>query len=72
MAALEAEGIPARSYFFPLHRMHYLRGTRGDEDLPVTESVASGTIALPFHGGLNEDQIDQVVLVLDRAVASVH
>ena len=32
--------------------------------LPVTESVAARTLALPFHGNLRVEEIDRVVDVL--------
>ena len=43
--------------------MPYIREGLGDHEpeLPVTESVATRTIALPFHNNLSEAQVDQVV-----------
>ena len=69
MAAMEEQGIPVRGYFEPVHRFPYVRERLGDAtiDLPVTDSIASRTMALPFHNGLTEEQIDKVVHSLRRA-----
>ncbi len=37
--------------------------------LPVTEDIARRTVALPFHGGMTEAQVERVVDSLTRAVA---
>lgn len=73
MRALKKEGIPSRGYFSPIHLQPYIRerfGYRGGE-LPVTESVARRTIALPFHTNLTLEEIELVVEALDRALSSV-
>lgn len=70
MRSLEEEGIPCRGYFSPIHLQPYIRerfGTREGE-LPVTESVACRTIALPFHNHLTETEVDLVVGALENAV----
>jgi len=69
--ALEADGIPSRAYFEPLHLQPYIReryGT-GEGMLPVTEAVAARTLALPFHNRLTSDQVDRVVEALGRALS---
>jgi dTDP-4-amino-4,6-dideoxygalactose transaminase len=43
-------------------------GYRGGE-LPVTEAVATTTLALPFHGHLTDDQIDYIGTALSGAIA---
>ena len=73
MRALEAQGIPSRAYFSPVHLQPYVRarfGFRGGE-LPVTESVARRTLALPFHGRLTEGEVEQVIQALQRAIDQV-
>ena len=63
MAAMEARGIPVRGYFPPVHLQPYvgeLDGT-GPGALPVTESIARRTVALPFHNRLTESEVDRVV-----------
>lgn len=69
MAALEAEGIPTRAYFRPVHTMPYVRKAAGSAAcrLPVTESVAARTVALPFHAAMDEDDVERVVGAVRRA-----
>lgn len=59
---LEAGGVPARAYFSPVHLQKYIRERPGSEvpPLPVTESVAARTLALPFHNDLTPAQLDHV------------
>lgn len=68
--AMEAQGVPARAYFPPMHLQPYVRerlGT-GPGMLPVTEALACRTLALPFHNHLSEAEIERVVECLERAV----
>jgi perosamine synthetase len=68
--AMEAQGVPARAYFPPMHLQPYVRerlGT-GPGMLPVTEALARRTLALPFHNHLSEAEIEWVVECLERAV----
>lgn len=70
MKSLETQGIPCRGYFSPVHLQPYIRehfGTREGE-LPITESVARRTIALPFHNNLQPEEVDCVVDALQKAV----
>jgi len=68
--AMEAEGIPARGYFAPIHTQPYIRELFGDlrGTLPVTEAMARRTLALPFHNSLGEDEIDRVLATLKRSI----
>lgn len=70
MKQLDAQGIPSRAYFTPLHMQPYIRERFGDMHgmLPVTESIASRTLALPFHNNLTRDQAERVVEALTAAV----
>lgn len=65
---MEAEGVPARGYFAPIHTQPYIRELFGDLQgtLPVTEAIAKRTLALPFHTSLGPDEIDHVLAVLKR------
>lgn len=70
MKVMQNEGIPTRGYFSPMHLQPYIReefGYRGGE-LPVTESVARRTIALPFHNNLTPAEVELVVDVLKHAI----
>jgi dTDP-4-amino-4,6-dideoxygalactose transaminase len=63
-AALHADGIDTRRYFWPpVHRQGaYENETR--VNLPVTDAVASRVLSLPLFGGLSGDDVDQVVEVV--------
>lgn len=66
---LEATGVPARAYFSPVHLQKYIRDrVVVSEQLPVTESAAKRTLALPFHQQLTPAQLDHVVNSLRKAV----
>jgi perosamine synthetase len=70
MQAMETQGIPSRAYFSPVHLQPFVRRKWGckEGDLPVTESIARRTVALPFFNNLTEHQVDLVVCALDKAV----
>lgn len=73
MQAMMEEGIPTRAYFSPVHLQGYIRELFGTHEgmLPITESVAGRTMALPFHSNLSEDEVDEVVEVLNKCVRSL-
>jgi perosamine synthetase len=62
MAALEADGIPTRPYFVPIHLQPFYRERLGHApgDFPVTERVAQSTLALPFFTEMTDEQVDYV------------
>ncbi|MDP2584675.1 MAG: DegT/DnrJ/EryC1/StrS family aminotransferase [Candidatus Palauibacterales bacterium] len=70
--SLEAQGVPSRGYFTPVHRQPYLSDhpSASGARLPVTEAAARRTLALPFHGGLTEDEVDRVGRALEKATRS--
>lgn len=70
MSAMESRGVPVRGYFNPIHLQPYIREQLGtsEDHLPLTESVAKRTLALPFHNNLSEEQVDYVVEMLERSV----
>ncbi len=69
--ALAERGIPTRGYFSPVHQQRFIRQMKGLEiaPLPVTESVAARTLALPFHNNLPESQVERVVEALTAVVS---
>ncbi len=72
IARLGEAGIPARAYFSPLHLQPLYRerfGFRGGE-FPVTERVASSTLALPFFNALSGAQVNYVAGILADVLAS--
>ena len=60
--ALKEKGIPTRPYFPSIHLMPFYTQQFGYQvgDFPVTESVASATLALPFHNGMDEAAVQYV------------
>ena len=60
---LAEKGIPTRGYFSPIHLQPYIRKILNTKEgsLPVTESIAKRTLALPFHANLSEKDIERVV-----------
>ena len=71
MARLHEQGIACRPYFTPIHlqpfyveRFGYRPGS-----FPVTEAVAQSTLALPFHGELDEETVALVCKALREACA---
>lgn len=73
MKELEKQGVPCRAYFSPIHLQPYIKKYLGSVDwhLPITESVAQRTIALPFHNNLKPDEIDFVVNALQKAISNI-
>ena len=71
MARLHEQGIACRPYFTPIHlqpfyveRFGYRPGS-----FPVTEAVSQSTLALPFHGELDEETVALVCKALREACA---
>ena len=58
--------------FAPIHTQPYIREMFGDLSgtLPVTETIAPRTLALPFHNTLSEEDVDTVVDALIRCGVS--
>lgn len=69
--ALAQRGVPARPYFSPIHLQPLYRQRFGHTpgDFPVTERVASSTMALPFSSLHTDDEVQQVAEALDEAAA---
>jgi perosamine synthetase len=67
---LRAAGVGTNNYFPPIHLQPYIAGEFGYKagDFPRCEYVAARTLALPFFGGLTDDQIDRVVDVLNTQI----
>ena len=59
---LARQGIGCGRYFAPIHMQPAYADWRGSASLPVTESLASRTIALPFFNRIHSSEI---VLVCD-------
>ncbi len=59
---LRGRGIGCNNYFAPIHLQEFYKREFGykEGDFPICERVAARTIALPFHGGLTEAEVDEV------------
>lgn len=70
--ALQADGVPTRPYFVPIHVQPFYRERFGyaPGDFPVTEGVAARTLAIPFFTNMTENQIDYVVQKFLEAVSA--
>jgi perosamine synthetase len=73
---LRRQGIGANNYFPPIHLQPFYREQFDfrEGDLPVTESVAARTIALPFHNNVTAAECEAVIERLRAALrrTSVH
>ena len=63
LTKLNARGIGASNYFAPIHLQPFYPERFGFKlgDFPITEALGARTVALPFHGGLSEADVDHVV-----------
>jgi dTDP-4-amino-4,6-dideoxygalactose transaminase len=71
MSRLHARGISCRPYFSPIHLQPFYAQEFGYQpgDFPVTEAAAQSTLALPFHGNLDEATVAVVCDALRDALA---
>ena len=69
-AALAARGIATGRYFAPIHLQPAWQRhpSAANLRLPVTESIAGRTLALPFFNRITPDQQQQVALALRQAI----
>ena len=66
LAALRAEGIEAQIGTYALHRL----GAYGDRgDFPGADEAFERALALPFHGRLEETELERVCSALDSLVS---
>jgi len=67
-AALEAEGIPVRPYFLPIHLQPFMVEKFGYQsgDFPVTEDLGRRGLALPFSSCMTEEQVDLVCEKIEK------
>ncbi|MFZ0662774.1 MAG: DegT/DnrJ/EryC1/StrS family aminotransferase [Acidobacteriaceae bacterium] len=68
--SLAAQGIGCARYFAPIHLQPAYAAWR-NASLPVTESEAARTLALPFFNALTEEQLDQVCEAVSRELVAV-
>jgi dTDP-4-amino-4,6-dideoxygalactose transaminase len=72
MSHLEANGVPTRPYFTPIHLQPFYQQQFGWRrgDLPMTEKAGDSFLALPFSGLMTEAQVDYVCQQLAVGVAA--
>lgn len=65
---LQQRGIGCGNYFSPIHLqpLYVERFGYREGDFPETEALSARTIALPFFGGLTEQEVDRVCAELTR------
>jgi perosamine synthetase len=70
MEILLERGVGCRPYFTAIHLQPFYRELFGykEGDFPVTEHVASGTLAIPFFNHITKEQINTVVEEIKRAI----
>ena len=72
MERLDANGVPSRPYFVPIHLQPLYRDRFGfnEGDFPVTERIAKTTLAIPFYTDMPVDQVDYVCQQIKTAVGA--
>jgi perosamine synthetase len=69
VSEMKARGVGVGRYFAPIHMQPIYRNcAQSHSDLPVTESVASRAIALPFFNRISTNQIHEVCEALIEQV----
>jgi dTDP-4-amino-4,6-dideoxygalactose transaminase len=68
MAELAEKGIATRRGVMAIHLEPFYRSQMPDISLPVTERSTEQTLLLPLYAGMTEDDQDQVVETLTRAL----
>ena len=68
-ATLAENGIASGRYFAPIHQQPAWRARGGAECLPLTESIARRTLALPFFNRVTDEQQQEVAAALRTAIA---
>ncbi len=60
---LRERGVGCSNYFTPIHLQPFYQRDLGygPGDFPITEALSARTVALPFHNGLSEADVDRVV-----------
>ena len=71
LTAMAAQGIGCGRYFAPIHLQPCYEQWRHRQSLPVTESQAARTLALPFSTNLTQEQIGAVTCALRTSLAAI-
>ncbi|MGB9030354.1 MAG: DegT/DnrJ/EryC1/StrS family aminotransferase [Acidobacteriaceae bacterium] len=68
MNRLAGLGIASGRYFAPIHLQSAYAAWRESTHLPITESVAARTLALPFFNRVTDEQIERVCSALQSTL----
>ena len=68
--SLRARGVDSKPYLPAIHLMSFYRDLLGhrEGDFPVCEDVAARSLALPFHPGLSEAEVERVTSALTEVL----
>ena len=68
--SLRARGVDSKPYLPAIHLMSFYRDLLGHRagDFPVCEDVAARSLALPFHPGLSEGEVERVTSALTEVL----
>ncbi len=68
LGKLRDHQIACSNYFTPIHLQPFYQTDYGYKagDFPITEALSARTVALPFHNGLSEADLDRVVETLRK------
>ena len=59
-ACMQQNHIQCGRYFSPVHQQPYWQTTQATMNLPLTEKIASQTLALPFYTTLEEQDVSYI------------
>ncbi len=66
IAGLKSSGIPSKAYLPSAHLFpQFKEFGYGPGDFPVAESASARSLALPFHAGLTEGDVDRIAVALE-------
>lgn len=57
---LAKNNVASKVYFDPIHLSKFFRPNYGNEELPVTQDIASRVLTLPLYPGLRQDEINGI------------
>ncbi len=69
ITGLGEAGIPSKAYLPCVHLFPHLRELGYEEgQFPVAEAISARSLALPFHSGMGEADVDRVAEALERVL----
>lgn len=68
MGAMRARGVQTSMHYPPIHHFSYYRKRYPGISLPSTEAVASREVTLPLYPGMQDTDVDYVIVSLNEAL----